>query len=373
MLFRNPITPYSTVERKGIVALLTIIVLLQVIYFVYPFSKDTDSVFDMNSPEILAFQKKVDSLKQIEIERRKPKIYPFNPSFLSDYRASKLGMSIPEIDRLLAHREAGQYISSASEFQKVTQINDSLLSAIKPYFKFPDWINQNEKIKITPFNPSFLSKSKGIRLGMSKQEINRLLAHKKAGKYINSATEFQEVTGISDRLLLKTKPLFKFPDWVVARNEKQEARNKSQDSLPKQDDIFNEEKQDLNTATAIELQQINGIGEKMAKRILTYREKLKGYSIDTQLREVWYLKPEVADRILEQFAILSAPKIKKININTAQFKEVLHLPYIDYELTKKIFEFRDEVAELQSLQELKKIDSFPIDKFERISLYLKAE
>ena len=373
MLFKNFQTPYNSIEHKGLVALLTIIVALQVIYFFYPFSKDQESVFDMDSPEIIAFQKKVDSLKQIEIERRKPKIYPFNPSFLTDYRASKLGMSIPEIDRLLAHREAGKYISSASEFQKVTQVSDSLLMAIKPYFKFPDWINENKKIKIAPFNPSFLSESKGTRLGMSKQEINRLLAHKKAGKYINSAQEFQEITGISNALLTKIKPLFKFPDWVVARNNRQEEEGKNQNNLSQVYKTFTGEKQDINTATAIELQKINGVGEKMAQRILTYRKKLKGYSIDAQLREVWYLKPEVADRILERFTVITAPKIEKVNLNTAQFKEVLHLPYIDYKLTKKMFEFRDEVAELQSLQELKKIDSFPMDKFERISLYLKAE
>jgi len=375
MLLKSPFTSYNSIERKGLVALLSIIVLLQLIYFFYPFSQNKEPVFDMESPDIIAFQKKVDSLKQIEIERRKPKIHPFNPSFLSDYRASKLGMSIPEIDRLLAHRKAGKYINSAIEFQRVTQINDSLLSAIKPYFKFPDRVNENKKISITPFNPSYLSESKAMRLGMSKQEINRLLAHKNAGKYINSAQEFKEVTGVSDKLLLKIKPLFKFPDWVVARNERQEAGNKNQKRDKSQDGLstFNGEKQDLNTATAIELQKINGIGEKMAKRILTYRKKLKGYSIDAQLREVWYLKPEVADRVLARFTVITTPKIEKININTAQFKEVLHLPYIDYELTKKMFEFRDEVAELQSLEELKKIDSFPVDKFERISLYLKAE
>ncbi len=373
MLFKNLKTSYNSIERKGLVALLTIIVALQLIYFFYPFSKEEESVFDMDSPEIIAFQKRIDSLKQIEIERRKPKIYPFNPSFLTDYRASKLGMSIPEIDRLLAHREAGKYISSASEFQKVTQVSDSLLMAIKPYFKFPDWINENKKIKITPFNPSFLSEAKGARLGMSKQEINRLLAHRKAGKYINSAQEFQQITGINDALLTKIKPLFKFPDWVVARNKTQDAANKNQKDLALEDNTFTGEKQDINTATAIELQEIKGVGEKMAQRIIKYRNKLKGYSIDAQLREVWYLKPEVADRILERFTVIVVPKIEKINLNTAQFKEVLHLPYIDYKLTKKMFEFRDEVAELQSLQELKKIDSFPMDKFERICLYLKAE
>ena len=47
--------------------------------------------------------------------------------------------------------------------------------------------------------------------------------------------------------------------------------------------------------------------------------------------------------------------------------------YIDYNLCKKIFELRDEIAELQSLEELKNIEGFPLDKFDRIILYLVAE
>jgi DNA uptake protein ComE-like DNA-binding protein len=91
------------------------------------------------------------------------------------------------------------------------------------------------------------------------------------------------------------------------------------------------------------------------------------------LYEVWNLDPEVANEVLRYFKINSPPTIQKININTASFKEVLAIVYIDYELTKKIFEYRDEVAEIQSIEELKKIDGFPLDKFNRIALYLHAK
>ena len=81
---------------------------------------------------------------------------------------------------------------------------------------------------------------------------------------------------------------------------------------------------------------------------------------------------DVANRVLERFTVIDKPKIDKVNVNTATFKEVLSIVYIDYELTKKIFNYRDEVAELQSLEELKKIEGFPIEKFDRIALYLEA-
>jgi len=52
---------------------------------------------------------------------------------------------------------------------------------------------------------------------------------------------------------------------------------------------------------------------------------------------------------------------------------VLSNPYVEHDLCKKIFEFRDEVAEIQSIEELKNIEGFPIDKYDRIVLYLEAK
>ena len=56
-----------------------------------------------------------------------------------------------------------------------------------------------------------------------------------------------------------------------------------------------------------------------------------------------------------------------------EFKALLKNPYIDYDLCIKIFNYRDEVAELQDLSELKNIKDFPLDKYDRIVLYLLAE
>jgi DNA uptake protein ComE-like DNA-binding protein len=88
---------------------------------------------------------------------------------------------------------------------------------------------------------------------------------------------------------------------------------------------------------------------------------------------VWNLDEAVAFEVLKYFQVLSPPIIKKMNINTASFKEVLSIVYVDYELTKKIFAYKTEVAEVQSIDELKKIDGFPLDKFDRIALYLEAK
>ena len=224
---------YNKRQRNGIFFLLLIIVIFQIIYVFVDFS--SDEKVNMNDKELLAFQMRIDSLKAVEIERRKPKLYPFNPNYITDYKGYQLGMSIKEIDRLHQYRKQRKFINSAREFQNITKVSDSLLRKISPYFKFPD--------------------------------------------------------------------------WVVKRNQQLAKNKKERVIFTNQDDVT--------------------------------PEKIK--------------------------------KIVKLNVNTATFKEVLAIPYIDYNLCKKIFEYRDEVAELQNISELKNIEGFPMDKYDRIILYLEAK
>ena len=52
---------------------------------------------------------------------------------------------------------------------------------------------------------------------MTTKEIDRLHAYRKLNKFVNSIKEFQKITKVSDTLLSKMSPYFKFPDWVNKR------------------------------------------------------------------------------------------------------------------------------------------------------------
>ena len=110
-------------------------------------------------PEV---QKQVDSLKGIaKTKKYTPK--PFNPNFITDYKGYILGMSNEEIDRLHAFRAKDQWIRSAEHFQEVTQIPDSVLSSIAPFFRFPEF-TKNKKTKET--------RSKDYQSNVSRFDLN---------------------------------------------------------------------------------------------------------------------------------------------------------------------------------------------------------
>lgn len=295
----KPLFWYNKRQRNGVFFLLAVIVVLQFIYAFVDFSSEDEQ--NTTTDELIAFQYQIDSLKQIELDNRKPKLFPFNPNYITDFKGYQLGMTTEEIDRLHTYRKKNKFVNSVSEFQQITKVSDSLLAAISPYFKFPDWVVKRENQK----------KNKTIETSSFEKPI------------------YNKVHKISTN--------------------------------------------DINKATQQDFETVSGIGEVLATRIIKYRNKLQGYSLPSQLYEVWGLSKETANEVLETFIIKDKPIIEKVNVNTATFKEVLKNPYIDYELCKKIFEYRDEVAELQDISELRNIKDFPLDKYDRIVIYLEAQ
>ncbi len=211
-----------------------------------------------------------------------------------------------------------------------------------------------------PFNPNYLTDFKGYQLGMSMEEIDKLLAYRSNQKWVNSAKEFQEVTGVSDSLLSKISPSFKFPEWAEKANKTSVQKS---NELP-------EVVLDLNTATAEDLKKINGVGDVLSERIIKYRNSIGGFLDLIQLQDVYGLSPEVISRIVHRFKLLSRPDRTIKNINLVSEAELAEIPYFNPSIAKKIISYRKLHQGISSVDEMIEIDGFPYDKIDRIKLYL---
>lgn len=287
---------FSKQQRSGIFLLLLIILFVQGFYhFVLPKLLDTDLDFASNDANVSALIKQIDSLKAIQLEKRKPKIYPFNPNFITDYKGYTLGLSNQEIDRLLAFRKQDKWINSVKQFQDVTKVSDSVLDKISPYFKFPDWVT----------NPK--PKQANFKIGYSK----------------TVKTEAQKL--------------------------------------------------DLNSATAIQLQKVYGVGPSYSERIIKFRNKINGFHSFIELQQVYGLTPEVIQNIKADFTIKTPRAITKIALNTATKEQLVTIKYIDYEIAHNIIEERTLRDGFKSIDELTKVNGFPVNKLEIIKLSLRLD
>ncbi len=279
---------FTTSQRSGIFVLLSFIITFQLIYFFVDFSS-----FEKPNPEKqewLSLQTEIDSLKENKQEEY-PKIYPFNPNFITDFKGYKLGMSVAEIDRLLAFRKTNQYVNSAKEFQAVTKVSDSLLQVIAPYFKFPDWVT-NKKEYVPYEKQNFDKKPKLVVLD------------------INQATseDLKKVYGIGDGLserILKEKEKF---GSFVSMDQMKAIWGLSPEVVQKLNESFkisstpNIKKININTASIKELSAFPYFRFPISKNIVTYRSmngeiknsadliKIKDFPVDLVNIIVLYLE-----------------------------------------------------------------------------------
>ena len=216
------------------------------------------------------------------------------------------------------------------------------------------------------FNPNFITDYSGYTLGMKPEEIDRLHKFRAAGNWINSVADFKKVTRVSDSLLDEISPYFQFPEWVT------NPRATSQSRTFNTEKSF-DQKMDLNKATAEELQKINGVGEALSRRIIQFRDRLGGFQVDEQLYDVYGLEYSVVRRVLNEFTVKEKPEIVKFNINKASASDMATLPFISFNLAREIVDYRMLHEGFKTLEELKNVDGFPVQKFDRFTLYLTVE
>lgn len=223
-----------------------------------------------------------------------------------------------------------------------------------------DSLKQKALKKYEPrlFNPNYINYERGFRLGMSPEEVDRLLEFRTQDKYVNSAAEFQKITGISDSLLHAMSPYFKFPEWTQSSN-RVESREKP---------VL--KKVDLNKATYNDLVALKGIGDYFANAVLNEREKLGGFVSVEQLQYIKGLRPEAVTLLKQSTFIKNKPAIVKININTASREELIQIPYITSYIAREIVVLRSKEDRPLRKEDLEKISSLPLDKLKIIELYL---
>lgn len=217
---------------------------------------------------------------------------------------------------------------------------------------------QRRKDTIYPFNPNYLTDYRGYRLGLSVEQLDRLYRFRESGKWVNSAKEFQNVTGVSDQWLDSISPYFKFPAWVTQK--KKLRYNQSRRKQPV----------NLNLATRSQLQEVYGIGPALSKRIIDERERLGEFRDFMQVRSLYGLTDSTMVKLKER-VYLPKKNFPKLSLNNATRDELLSIPYFNDYLVDQLIDQRTLREGFSNWQEVMKTSRFPEEKLALIQLYLK--
>lgn len=124
---------------------------------------------------------------------------------------------------------------------------------------------------------------------------------------------------------------------------------------------------DINSADTTELQSLPGIGPFFARNIVEYRNKLGGFIDKKQLLEVYAFDSTRMSNI-ENLIVIDSIELRKVKVNTDDFKTILRHPYIEYEDVKKIVNYRESKGMIKDWETYLKVVGRDVD--ERLERYL---
>jgi competence protein ComEA len=248
-------------------------------------------------------------------------------------------------------REAAQLDSIVNSLEWPTQKSASLAE--------PD----QEKYTLFSFNPNQSTVEELQALGFSKGLAKRIINYREKGGVFRIKSDLKKMYGMDSSFYTTLSPYILLPDKLepIISEKFPTEKKKSREA-------FN-----LNTADTTQLKAIYGIGSVLAKRIITFREKLGGFMQMEQLKEVYKLDSAVIERIEKASFIEENFVPRKVNINSADVKELQGHPYISDKIAKAIVAYRFQHGNFNTVEELKKVHLVDETLFTKIYPYLTIE
>ena len=127
---------------------------------------------------------------------------------------------------------------------------------------------------------------------------------------------------------------------------------------------------DINRATLQELAKISGIGNRIASRIVSFRNSLGGFISKDQYKEIYEISPLVLKNLKISTTIKAGCKPEMISINSATQEELALHPYISKKLAEDIVRFREINNKIDSETVLANFKSVDKSNFKKLILYL---
>lgn len=191
-------------------------------------------------------------------------------------------------------------------------------------------VSRSNEVKRTlfPFDPNTVTQEELIKLGFREKTAQTFIKYRSKGIIFKKKEDLQKIYGISPKLYAQIEP------YILIKNT---ARISSANSTANDKTVG--KKIELNSADSLSLVELKGVGASFAKRIMKYRSMLGGFTEIEQVKEIYGMTDDLYHLIAQQCTV-NASAIKKININTVDFKTLNKHPYVNYELTKHIFNFK---------------------------------
>jgi len=225
------------------------------------------------------------------------------------------------------------------------------------------------KAEVFYFDPNTASSADWKRLGVRDKTIHTIQNYLSKGGKFYRPEDIGKIWGLSPTVAQR------LIQYVSIKNTAKEYHSFENKNYPKTSSSYSPKtihRIDVNLADTSAYISLPGIGSKLSKRIIAFRDKLGGfYSVD-QVGET-YLLPDSIFQKIKSSLVISNNHVKQININSASVNEMKTHPYLRYNLANAIFQYRQQHGNFNSIEDIKKIMLVSEEIFNKAAPYLSIQ
>lgn len=222
-----------------------------------------------------------------------------------------------------------------------------------------------EKIVLFYFDPNTLQQEDWKKLGLKDKTIRTILNYVSKGGKFFKPEDLSRIYGLSKNDYERLLPYVR----IVEKEKKAYIAQEKSFTPPRNNS--NAAQININTADTLAFIALPGIGNKLANRIISFREKLGGFYTVNQVAEVYGLPDSTFQKIRPRL-FCKPSDIQQININSATIEQLKAHPYIKYQIGNAVIQYRNQHGNFQSVTDLKQIQIITDEVFEKIVPYFIA-
>ncbi len=207
-----------------------------------------------------------------------------------------------------------------------------------------------------PFNPNTLTEEEWLQMGLTDRQVRNIMNYKAKGGKFYSKNDLGKLYTISEEEFAQLEPFIVLPEVARERSGKSLSSRGGVSTGSMTASAAPTEKKaipivDLNTVDSTTLVELPQIGPYTAVRIIEFREKLGGFIDKEQLRDVKGMD-DARFAAIQPYINLGAVEIRRIDVNRADFKTLVHHPYLNYEQVKRIVNQREKRGMIKNWAQL---------------------
>ncbi len=216
------------------------------------------------------------------------------------------------------------------------------------------------------FDPNTISAAEWKRLGLRDKTIATIQNYLAKGGHFYKPEDIGKIWGLYPDEVERLLP------YITIKEEQKERTVYSTPFYEK--NTYKKERStvSINTGDTAALIALPGIGSKLANRIVNYRNKLGGFYAIEQVAETYGLPDSTFQKIKDRLTIDTAG-IRRLNINTASLDELKQHPYIRYQLANTIVQYRTQHGNFLKKEDIKKIMLVTEEIYPKIAPYLRID